>query len=223
VANVSHDLRTPIASLHGYLETLLLKEGQLSREEQRTYLQIALNHSEKLAALVADLFELARLDSGEIRIHDEPFMLAELVQDVLLKFQLASQRSGVTLDADFPKDLPFVSADIKLIERVLDNLVENALRHTASGGTVKVLLRPQGEAVTVQVADTGRGIPEVDLNRIFDRFYQAHEGDRSSNDGAGLGLAIAKRILELHGITIAVDSEVGVGTTFRFALPFSHA
>ncbi|GMQ90115.1 MAG: ATP-binding protein [Gammaproteobacteria bacterium] len=223
VANVSHDLRTPIASLHGYLETLLLKEGQLSRDEQRTYLQIALNHSEKLAALVTDLFELARLDSGEIRIHDEPFMLAELVQDVLLKFQLASQRNGVTLDADFPKDLPFVSADIKLIERVLDNLVENALRHTAKGGTVKVLLRPHGEAVTVQVADTGCGIPEVDLNRIFDRFYQAHKGDRSSNDGAGLGLAIAKRILELHGIAIAVDSEVGVGTTFRFALPVSHA
>ncbi len=223
VANVSHDLRTPIASLHGYLETLLLKEGQLSRDEQRTYLQIALNHSEKLAALVADLFELARLDSGEIRIHDEPFMLAELVQDVLLKFQLVSQRSGVALDADFPKDLPFVSADIKLIERVLDNLVENALRHTAKGGTVKVSLRPDGEAVTVQVADTGCGIPEEDLSRIFERFYQAHDRDRSNYDGAGLGLAIAKRILELHGIAIAVESEVGVGTTFRFALPVSHA
>ena len=219
VANVSHDLRTPIASLQGYLETLLLKEGKLSAGEQRKYLQIAMRHSEQLAQLVAELFELAKLDSQEIQLRREPFALAELVQDVLLNFHLVSENAGVRLEPNIPKDLPFVSGDIALIERVLENLMENAFRHTPQGGAVKIIVCLEENVVVVYVTDNGCGIAPDDLIHIFDRFYQVHRNAREKAAGAGLGLAIAKRILDLHGAPIEVQSELNIGTIFRFSLP----
>jgi two-component system OmpR family sensor kinase len=219
VANVSHDLRTPIASLHGYLETLLLKDGQLSRQEQQQYLEIALKHSTRLATLVAELFELAKLDAEDINLQREPLALGELVQDVILKSHLAARDAGVTLRSDIPEGLPLVLADIGMIERVLDNLIDNALRHTERGGTVKLSLSPHADRVEVQVADTGCGIAQADMHRIFDRFYRSERAGADKANGAGLGLAIAKRILDLHGSAISVQSEVGVGTTFSFSLP----
>ncbi|MDH3669872.1 MAG: HAMP domain-containing histidine kinase [Gammaproteobacteria bacterium] len=223
VANVSHDLRTPIASLQGYLETLLLKEGKLSAVEQRKYLKIAMRHSEQLAKLVAELFELAKLDSQEIQLQREPFALAELVQDMLLNFQLVSENTGVKLEPDIPKDLPLVSGDIALIERVLENLMENAFRHTPQGGAVKIIVCLEENVVVVYVTDNGCGIAPDDLAHIFDRFYQVRRNARERTTGAGLGLAIAKRILDLHGTPIEVQSELNVGTTFQFSLPVSSA
>jgi signal transduction histidine kinase len=218
VANVSHDLRTPIASLHGYLETLLLKQGQLSRQQQHQYLEIALKHSARLAKLVAELFELATLDAEDISLQRERLALGELVQDVLLKCQLAASEGGISLEGDIPEELPLVSADIGMIERVLDNLIENALRHTERGGTVKVSLAQRPGHVDVQIADTGCGIAREDIPRIFDRFYRTQRAGADKAGGAGLGLAIAKRILDLHDSTISVQSERGVGTTFSFSL-----
>ncbi len=218
VGNVSHDLRTPLAALQGYLETLLMKEGSLTPDEQRGYLQTALRHSERLAALVAELFELARLDSHETLAHPEPFALDELAQDMVQQFGLAGEKKGVSLRFDAPQDLPFVFADIGLIARVLENLLENALRHTPEGGKVTIHLAPQGARVAVQVADTGEGIaPEV-LPHIFERFYRAPNPPPSSG-GAGLGLAIARRILEMHGSRLEVQSVLGQGTMFSFSLP----
>ncbi|MBI3610379.1 MAG: HAMP domain-containing protein [Nitrospirae bacterium] len=217
VANVSHDLRTPLASLHGYLETLLLKEGTLTPEEHRNYLEIATKHSERLGKLVSELFELAKLDSYETQPHVEPFSLSELVQDVVQKFQLTSEKKRVGLRAELPKNLPFVSADIGLIERVLENLIENALRYTPEGGAITIALVLNNDRVKIQVADTGCGIPQEELPYIFDRFYRVEKHERS--DGAGLGLAIAKRILELHGSSIEASSVVNNGTTFTFHLP----
>ena len=214
VANVSHDLRTPLASLQGYLDTLLLKEGQLTPDEQRRFLEIASKHSERLGQLVTELFELAKLDSQVAPIKVEPFSMAELVQDVVLQFQLRAEQAGVALKADIRPDLPLVSGDIALMERVLVNLIDNALRHTPAGGSVEVSLLPEGEKLTVRVADTGSGIAEEALPYIFDRFYK---GPRSA--GAGLGLAIAKRILELHGTILQADSRVDAGTTFAFQPP----
>jgi signal transduction histidine kinase len=219
VANVSHDLRTPIASLHGYLETLLLKDGQLSRQEQQQYLEIALKHSSRLATLVAELFELAKLDAEDINLQREPLALGELVQDVILKSQLAARDAGVTLQSDIPEGLPLVLADIGMIERVLDNLIDNALRHTQSGGTVKLSLSRHPGCVELQVTDTGCGIAQADMHRIFDRFYRSERTGTGKANGAGLGLAIAKRILDLHGSAISVQSELDVGTTFSFSLP----
>jgi len=214
IANVSHDLRTPLASLQGYLDTLLLKEGQLTAEEQRRFIEIASKHSERLGKLVDELFELAKLDSQVTPIKVESFSIAELVQDVVQKFELRAQQNGVTLEAGVRPDLPLVRGDIALMERVLENLIENAIRHTPAGGSVSVSLVPDEGRFAVRVADTGRGISEEHLPHIFDRFYRASD----TKGGAGLGLAIAKRILELHGTTLAAESEVDRGTTFTFAL-----
>ncbi len=215
VANVSHDLRTPLASLRGYVDTLLLKEGQLSAEEQRRFLEIASRHSERLGRLVDELFELSKLDAQVTPLRVEPFSMAELVQDVVQKFQLRADQAGVKLAADFRPDLPLVEGDIALMERVLENLIENAIRYTPAGGSVTVALVPENGKLTVRVADTGRGIAEESLPYIFDRFYR---GQESGGSGAGLGLAIARRILELHGATLRAQSQVNAGTTFSFAV-----
>ena len=222
VAHVSHDLRTPLAALHGYLETLCLKDTQLTPQDRRHYLDIAVRHSTRLGKLVAELFELAKLEAHETQVNAEAFSLAELVQDVVQKFQLMAHQKQQLLQAQLTDDLPFVWADIALIERVLDNLLQNALQYTAPGGTITVALALQGPSIAVQVTDTGYGIPPEDLPYIFERFYRATQGHQDTAGGVGLGLAIAKRILELHGSTIAVDSTVHGGTTFTFPLPMAH-
>src|SRR5215813_10778712 len=146
VAHVSHDLRTPLAALHGYLETLCLKDTQLSPQDRQHYLDIAVRHSTRLGTLVAELFELAKLDAHETQVHVEAFSLAELVQDVVQKFQLMAHKKQQRLQAQLADDLPFVWADIGLIERVLDNLLQNALQYTAPGGTITVVLTLQGQS-----------------------------------------------------------------------------
>lgn len=217
VANVSHDLRTPLASLHGYLETLLIKEGKLTAEEQRKFLDIAVKQSERLRQLVGELFELAKLDSRETQVHCEPFSLAELVQDVMQKFQLAADQKRIRLQTNCRADLPFALADIGLIERALENVIQNALRYTPIGGTVTVALTHEANKVTVQISDNGCGIAEQDLPYIFDRFYRVDKLQRT--DGAGLGLAITRSILELHGCTIEAHSTLNAGTKICFQLP----
>jgi signal transduction histidine kinase len=218
VAQVSHDLRTPLAALHGYLETLKLKEDTLSAEQRADYFNIVLRQSEHLTRLVGDLFELAKLEAREAMPHCEAFSLPELVQDVVQKFQLKADEKRIGLAMELDADLPLVSADIALVERVLDNLIDNALTHTPAGGTVRVPVRRDAHQVILCVVDTGKGIPERDLPRIFDRFYQVSE-QQSANGHAGLGLAIARRIVELHGSELDVRSQPGEGTTFAFGLP----
>jgi len=221
VANVSHDLRTPLASLQGYLETLRIKGDDLGREEKLHYLEVAHRHCRHLGRLVEELFDLARLDANEVQPALEPFSLPELVQDVVHKFELRAGQREVTLLACYDADLPFVVGDIALIERVMDNLIENALRHTPAGGSVTVAVQPVGETLAVQVIDTGSGIPAEDLPYIFERFYQSDK--MRTRGGAGLGLAIARRIVELHGRTIRAASSSGRGTTFAFDLPVQMA
>ena len=221
VANVSHDLRTPLASLRGYLETLRLKGEGLGEVERIHYLEVAYRHCEHLGRLVEELFDLARLDANEVQPVLEPFSLPELVQDVVHKFELRARQRDVTLLARYDETLPFVVGDIALIERVMDNLLENALRHTPAGGTVTVAIQTFGEAVAVQIIDTGSGIADEDLPYIFERCYQSDK--MRSRGGAGLGLAIARRIVELHGRTIRADSTLGRGTTFAFDLPAQMA
>lgn len=218
VANVSHDLRTPLASLQGYLETLLLKEGTLTPQEQRQYLEIAVCQSERLGKLVKELFELARLDAGARPLRPELFSLAELVQDVAQKFQLKAEDRKVSLKADLPRGASFVSADIRLMERVLENLMDNALAHTPGGGEVLVKVVPAEGRIKVTITDTGCGIPEDELPRIFERFYRGANG-HGQDAGIGLGLAIVWRALELHDAELEVDSTVGTGTSFSFHLP----
>jgi signal transduction histidine kinase len=222
VANVSHDLRTPLASLRGYLETLLLKKGTLSPDEQDRYLEAALQHSESLGKLVSELFELAKLESHETRPRPEPFAVGELIQDVVQKFQLEARKQRVGLEAGSLGGLPFVVADIGLVERALGNLIDNALKYTP-GGEVTVSAHAGRKTITIEVADTGTGIAPDELPHIFDRFYRSKTAAEILSAGAGLGLAITKRILDLHGSRIQVESELGCGTTFAFDLPVDRS
>jgi two-component system OmpR family sensor kinase len=222
VSNISHDLRTPLTSLHGYLETLLIKGNEISPEEKGKYLKTALRNAEHLGQLVSGLFELANLDSRETEVKSEPFHPGELLQDIVHKFHLSAEKKGIELKVAFPDGLPLVLADIGLVERAVENLTDNALRYTQEGGTVTLSLSPEDGEVRVSVSDSGKGISEEDLPHIFDRHYRAEKEVPGGSESAGLGLAITKRILELHGRGIAVRSEVGRGTTFTFRLPVYH-
>jgi two-component system OmpR family sensor kinase len=217
IAGVSHDLRTPLASLRGYLETLHIKEDSLTPQQRRYYLQIVSSQSEQLHRLVEELFELAKLQDLEVRINLETFSLSELVQDIVQKFSLIAKEKGLELQAKFMPNAPLMLGDISLIERLLDNLLENAIRHT-SNGQIEVSTTADVEFISLQVSDTGSGIaPEV-LPHIFERFYVDKTRGPSSG-GSGLGLAIAKRIVELHGGQIVVNSELTVGTCFKIIWP----
>lgn len=223
VANVSHDLRTPLATLRGYMETLLMKEDNLTTEERRNYLKIAISHCERLGNLISDLFELAKLEARDTVAHCESFSLSELVQDVVQKFELAARERHINIVTNIGREMPFAYADIALIERVLENLIENALRYTPEEGSVSIVMNRENEHIAVRVSDTGRGIPEKDLPRIFDRFYQLDRSRKGKPDHSGLGLAITKQILALHGASIGVESSLNSGTTFTFHLPVRNA
>ncbi len=216
IANVSHDLRTPLASLQGYLETLTLKHDDLDQVERKQYLNIAWQHSQRLRKLIDELFELSRLESGNTQLRLEPVSMSELIQDVTQKFQLSAKRKQLTLLTHIPAEAAFVSADIGLMQRVLENLIDNAIKYTPQGGKVYIELAKNKKGVAIRISDTGYGIPQKDLPYIFDRFYRV---DKHRNaDGTGLGLAIANRIIKLHNSTIHVDSHPKTGTTFSFQL-----
>ena len=221
--SITHDLRTPLTSLRGYLETLLLKEGKLTPDEQRDYLTIAIRRSDQLGKLVSDLFELAKLDSPDVQVRFESFSLGELIQDIVQKFQLVVEKKKMRLLTNCVEDLPFVFADMGLIERIFENLIENAVRYTPESGSVIIAVVPKEERLMVQVSDTGSGIRPEDLTHLFDRSYQLRRRRPKDAERTGLGLAITKRILELHGSDIKVDSLIDVGTTFSFTLPIYRA
>jgi signal transduction histidine kinase len=215
VANISHDLRTPLASLHGYLETLSLKDATLTAEERRRYLGIALDQSRKVGGLAQSLLELVRLEHGFVQPVLERFSLIDLLQDIFQKFELAAEARHVELKASFVPNLPPVCADLGLIERVLTNLVDNALRHTPQGGEIELDLKPHGALVEVTVSDTGPGIAPELREGLFLRPFNIGGARR---DG-GLGLRIVHRILQLHGREIQLLDVPGRGATFRFSLP----
>ena len=219
VAGVSHDLRTPLATLQGYIETLLMRDSVLSPGERRKYLEIAIGHCTSLGKQVSGLFELATLEAHDTAVLREDFSISELVQDVVQKFELSAREQGVSLSTNAGETIPFVSADIGLIGRVLENLIDNAVRHTPQGGSVSVVLHSRPGSVAVTVSDTGSGIPAEELPRIFDRYYRIGKGRRDRTGHAGLGLAIVKKILDLHNSAVEVRSELNQGTSFTFTLP----
>jgi signal transduction histidine kinase len=215
VANISHDLRTPLASLHGYLEVLSVKDASLSPEERRRYLGIALDQSRKVGGLAQSLLELVRLEHGFVVPVVERFSLTDLVQDIFQKFELSAEAKAVILTPHLAPSIPGVHADLGLIERVLTNLLDNALRHTPNGGEVKVSLLPKGRFVEVTVSDSGPGIAAELREGLFLRPFNIGGARR---DG-GLGLRIVHQILQLHGHRIELVDVPGQGATFRFALP----
>lgn len=221
VANISHDLRTPLTSLHGFLETLSMKAAQLTEDERRRYLDIAIGQSSKVGRLAQELFELASLEHGAVTPDKEHFSLVELVQDVLQKFELAAASRGTSLTTRIPPNLPWVWADLGMIERVLTNLLDNAIRHTPAQSHVEVSLIASEGRVEVEVADDGPGIPADSRIGLFTR---ASAIGRSHRLGGGLGLLIVHRILRLHQSDIElVDGAQPPGAVFRFALRTASA
>lgn len=219
VAAISHDLRTPLASLQGYLETLEIKGDRLSEDDKRHYLALALASGERLSRLIADLFELSTLEANDARISTEPFPIQELAHDVAQKYKLEAENKQLSLATDITEEVPLVAGDIALMERVFDNLIGNAIKYTPRGGTVTLAVLPGAPGVRMMVSDTGPGIAAEDMPRIFERFYQADKSRTMGAGGAGLGLAIAQRIVQLHGGEITVSSSPDSGTTFGFLLP----
>lgn len=219
IANVSHDLRSPLTSIQGYVETLLMKQDSLSSAQIREYLQVVHSDATKLNEMVHELFELSKYDARQIEPKVERFSLTELIQDVAVKYRTKAEKQQVALSALLPESLYFVLADINMIERVLSNLIENALVHTPAGGQVTVELRESRGRARVRVIDSGTGIDKRDIPFIFDRFFSSGREGVSSRRGSGLGLAIAQKIADLHGSRIQVESEPGRGSVFFFELP----
>ncbi len=221
VSNISHDLRTPLSNIQGYVETVLLRGEQLDGAARAAHLRTALRHVDLLGKRIADLFELSKLDAGRVEPKHEAFCLAELLQDVVQNYQLTAQQRGVRLNlAAGSHTQARVRADIALIERVLQNLIDNALRYTVAGGDVTLAIESQGAFMQISVADTGRGIAHEHLPHIFERYWRVTDAeDAGSSASSGLGLAIVKRILDLHGSVVRVHSEFKRGTRFEFLLP----
>ncbi len=219
IANVSHDLRTPLASLQGYLETLLLKKEIVSDDEAQEYIKTAFENSQRLQKLISELFELASLENNDATLHFEAFSMSELAQDVSQKFKLHAKNKDITIETKIPEKPVFVSADIGLIQRVLENLIDNAIKYTPTGGTVEVILGTGESSVATLIRDSGQGISDDEAQFIFDRFYRVEK--HRDEDGSGLGLAIVKRIMQLHNRSISVSPAPDKGTVFSFDLPYA--
>ncbi|MDJ0751032.1 MAG: HAMP domain-containing sensor histidine kinase [Woeseiaceae bacterium] len=219
ISNISHDLRTPLSAMQGSIETLIIKGRSMPDAERERYLSMARKHTVRLGTLIGDLFELAKLDSASVTPSVEAFSLAELAQDIAQEFQVECERKNVKLEIETDCGTAQSLGDIGLIQRVLENLVKNAVRFAPEGGEVTISITEHDASVAVAVADNGPGIAEKDMPRIFDRFYRALDGEEARSDSSGLGLAIVKRILDLHDSRITVTSKVNTGTRFEFELP----
>lgn len=217
IANISHDLRTPLTALLGYLETLSLKSATLSAEENQHYLAIALRQGHKVRHLSQQLFELARLEHGSIKPQRERFAIGELISDVAQKFDLAVETRQLRLHIDVPRPLPMINADLSMIERVVTNLLDNAIRHTPPGGEIGLKVWQEGEQLQVEVNDSGPGIDDHLRETLFQR-PSALSPQASRDNRGGLGLLIVKRMLELHGGEIRL-MEAARGACFRFYVP----
>ncbi|HEY6437464.1 MAG TPA: ATP-binding protein, partial [Ignavibacteriaceae bacterium] len=219
VANVSHDLRTPLATIQGYLETILIKSDSLSDNEKNTYMKTILNSTERLKTLVSELFELSKLEARETKPKLEPFSIAEIVQDIQQKNKVIAEKKNIDLSVDFTYNLPLVYADIRMMEKVIQNLLDNAIKFTSENGKVLIRLQLHDDMILLEVEDSGQGISNEALPHIFDRYQRNERSGQLENKGLGLGLAIVKRILEVQNLDIKVRSTQGKGTIFSFNIP----
>jgi signal transduction histidine kinase/ligand-binding sensor domain-containing protein len=218
IENLAHDLRTPLTSLRGYLDRLNAHDDSLTEADRGRFTAIAVRQAERLIRLVRELFELVRLDDPLARLTLESFRPAEVVQDVVREFDSIADGRGIDCTLDPGAESAQIVGDISLFQRLIDNLVVNAVSHTPANGRITVRLGTEPAGIVFEVSDTGRGIERGDLERIFNRYERIDSSGRIA--GAGLGLAIVKRILELHAGSIAVASELGRGTRFTVRLPW---
>jgi len=217
VANVSHELKTPITAIRAHLENLLDGVEQPDPE----ILQVMLAQSERLGRLVEQLLDLSRLESGEVPLRREQVALPPLVAQVMSEIEVASADRDVDVLSELADDLPTIEADPERVHQVIFNLVDNAVRFTPEGGEVRIEAHRHNGSIEVSVADTGVGIPAEALPRLFERFYRVDPARAREDGGTGIGLAIARSVVEAHGGTIRAESDPGRGSTFTFDLPIS--
>jgi signal transduction histidine kinase len=219
VANVSHDLRTPLATIQGYVETLMIKSDSIQTEERNKHMQTILDSTERLKKLVEELFELSKLEAKEKIPKPEAFSLAELIQDIKQKNEVIASKKNINLSVKFEDKIPFVFADIGMMERIIQNLLDNAIKFTSENGEISINLKRKDKFVEVDITDSGRGIASADLPNIFDRYHKEKRIEKKTNKGLGLGLAIVKKMLEVHNLEISVQSKLEKGTSFIFNVP----
>ena len=219
---VSHDLRTPISSIRAMIESI--NDGVVTDEATvKRYLRVSQAEIENLSQLVNDLFELSQIDAGLLRLHVDAVQLQELIPDTVATMSAQAASRHLKLQEEVDDTLPPVLIDGRMVQRVLYNLVQNAIRHTPPDGTIRVSARDAGDIVEVRVADTGEGIPTEDLTRVFERSYSRDQARSRQSGGTGLGLSISRGIVEAHGGNISVASLPGQGSVFSFTLPKAAA
>lgn len=219
VTDVAHELRTPLSNIRGYLEAL--QDGVI--EPERRIVDSLYEETVLLSRLVDDLQELALAEAGQIRLERRRMVLADIVDRALEVVRPQAAARGIALQADVPGGLPHIEMDARRVGQVLGNLLSNALTHTPAGGEIVVAARAKESEVEVSVGDTGEGIAPEHLPYVFERFYRVDRSRARATGGAGLGLAIARQLVEAHGGRIRVESEAGRGTRFTFSLPIAEA
>jgi two-component system phosphate regulon sensor histidine kinase PhoR len=217
VANVSHELRTPLASIKGYSETLL-DEGPGDSDNSKEFLRIIDKHATRMSRLIDDLLILSRLESQQISVECAPLDMGELIGLSVATFSKQARDKGIELSSEVSEDLPKALGDRDRLEQVLVNLLDNAIKYTPAGGSVKVSAYMEEGSIRIDLQDTGIGIPPKDMPRIFERFYRVDKARSRELGGTGLGLAIVKHIMQGHGGRVWVESELGNGSCFSFTL-----
>jgi two-component system phosphate regulon sensor histidine kinase PhoR len=222
ISMVSHELRTPLNSINGFLEIVAEEQVGPLNERQHEFLGYARQSTLQLTTLVEDILLITKADSGEFKLRWTDVEIARLVSQAAQGQAAAMQKAGVRVAVEVPPHLPTLRADDLRLQQVLNNLLSNAIKFSPTGGEVELTVRQDGDHLLFAVRDAGSGVALEDQARIFDRFYQAENAVRTRGGGYGLGLAIAKLIVEQHGGTIWVVSEPGLGATFCFTLPIAR-
>jgi signal transduction histidine kinase len=221
LAVISHELRSPLAAIKGSAATLRRHGRRLGHEEQDAFLRAIVESSDRLETLIARLLLLAQLEAGSLKPRLVPVDMARLAREAVLAGARRWAAEGRTIEGPEQETSPLVLVDLRLLRDVLDILLENAVKYSPAGSAVAVSLRAEGESLFVGVRDHGIGISAAHLHRIFDRFYRVDTRLTREHDGAGIGLAICKRIVELHGGEIWAESVPGVGSMFWMRLPLA--
>ncbi|HHV98096.1 MAG TPA: cell wall metabolism sensor histidine kinase WalK [Clostridiaceae bacterium] len=216
IANVSHELRTPMTSIRGFIDGIL--DGIIPPEKQKEYLMIVRDETDRLNRLVNDLLDLAKMEAGELNLNFKIFNINELIRRCIIKFENMIVKKEMQIEAIFETEEMYVDADSDAIERVIYNLIHNALKFTPQGGKIKIITLYQKDKVLVSVEDNGIGISSDEIDLIWERFYKSDKSRGKDKSGTGLGLAIIKNIINEHGQKIWVESELGKGSKFTFTL-----
>jgi signal transduction histidine kinase len=215
ISNISHDIRTPMSSIIGFLDLVRDNQSSLTIDEKNKYIDVVYSETQRLNRLVTDLFELSKLESGQVNMVKEPFNIYELVSDIIQKYQLKIKVKHVSLNFNIQENLGLAYADLKYIDRVFQNLLDNAVRYVDEGGYIQISILDSKDFFKIKVCNSGDLIPKAELDIIFDRYYTNEKTDQARS---GLGLAIAKSICTLHGCTIMAESNEYVNS-FWFTVP----